>query len=60
VLVHPVPLEAEIQAMGVRFPMTCAFTEHAVTILLGREDFFRTFRVTIDEPAESFTLEKYD
>lgn len=57
VLVHPAPLEAEVQAMNVRFAMTSAFTKHAVTILLGREDFFKMFRVTIDEPAQVFTLE---
>jgi hypothetical protein len=57
ILVHSVPLEAEVQAMNVRFAMTSAFTEHAVTVLLGREDFFKTFRVSIDEPAQVFTLE---
>jgi hypothetical protein len=59
VLVHPIPLEAEIQAMNVRFAMTSAFTRYANTILLGREDFFKEFRVTIDEPTQTFTLEKY-
>jgi hypothetical protein len=58
VLVHPMRLEAEIQAMSLRFAMMSAFTEHASTILLGREDFFKEFRVTIDEPAQTFTLEK--
>jgi hypothetical protein len=58
VLVHPLPLEAEVQAMNVRFAMKSAFTEHGSTILLGREDFFKEFRVTIDEPAQTFTLER--
>jgi Aspartyl protease len=58
VLVHPVPLEAEIQAMRVRFAMTSAYSEKGGTILLGRQDFFSQFRVTIDEPAQTFTLEK--
>jgi hypothetical protein len=51
-------LEAEVEAMSVRFAMKSAFTEHGNTILLGREDFFNEFRVTIDEPAQTFTLEK--
>jgi gag-polyprotein putative aspartyl protease len=58
VLVHPVPLEAEIQALDVRFAMRSAFSEQASTILLGREDFFKQFRVTIDEPAQTFTIER--
>jgi predicted aspartyl protease len=58
VRVHQAPLSAEVQAMGVRFKMKSAFADHANTILLGREDFFREFRVTIDEPAQAFTLEK--
>jgi hypothetical protein len=58
VLVHPQPLEAEVQAMSIRFAMKSAFTERGNTILLGREDFFRDFRVTFDEPAQAFTLEK--
>lgn len=56
VLVHPLSLEAEIEAMNVRFAM--AYTKQGNTILLGREDFFKEFRVTIDEPAQTFTLEK--
>jgi Aspartyl protease len=36
VLVHPIPLEAEIEAMKVRFAMKPAFTAHGRTILLGR------------------------
>jgi hypothetical protein len=51
-------LEAEVEAMNVRFAMKSAFTERGNTILLGREDFFKEFRVTIDEPAQTFTLEK--
>jgi hypothetical protein len=58
VLVHQLPLEAEVQAMSTRFAMKSAFTEHGNTILLGREDFFTQFRVTIDEPAQTFTLER--
>jgi hypothetical protein len=58
VLVHPLPLEAEVEAMNARFAMKSAFTKHGSTILLGREDFFKEFRVTIDEPAQTFTLEK--
>jgi hypothetical protein len=58
VLVHPLSLEAEVHEMNVRFAMKSAFTEHSNTILLGRQDFFKAFRVTIDEPAQTFTLEK--
>jgi hypothetical protein len=58
VLVHPLPLEAEIQAMNVRFAMKSAYTERGSTVLLGREDFFKEFRVTFDEPAQTFMLEK--
>jgi hypothetical protein len=58
VLVHPLPLEAEVQAMSIRFAMKSAFTERGNTVLLGREDFFQEFRVTFDEPAQTFTLEK--
>lgn len=56
---HPLPLEADVEAMSVRFAMKSAFTEHGNTILLGREDFFNEFRVTIDEPAQTVTLEKH-
>lgn len=58
VLVHRVPLEVEVQAMHLRFAMKAAFTDHGQTILLGRADFFGEFRVLIDEPAQTFTLEK--
>jgi hypothetical protein len=59
VFVHPIPLEAEIQAMNIRFAMKSAFTEYANTILLGRADFFKRFLVTLDEPAQTFTLEPF-
>jgi len=53
----PLPLEAEIQAMHLRFAMKAAFTDHATTILLGREDFFSRFSVTFDEARQTFALE---
>jgi hypothetical protein len=59
VRVHPIPLEAEVQAMGVRFAMRSAFTEYGNTVLLGREDFFKEFRVTVNEVDQTFTLEKF-
>ena len=58
VLVHSLPLEAEIQAMNVRFAMKSAYSEGGNTVLLGREDFFKEFRVTFDERAQTFTLKK--
>lgn len=59
VKIHDIPLEAEIQAMRMRFAMTAAFNEHAVVVLLGRTDFFKEFYVEFDERAETFTLRKY-
>lgn len=58
VLMHAIPLEAEIEDMNVRFAMTSAFTEHGHTILLGREDFFSGFRVVIEEAEQTVTLER--
>ena len=57
-MVHPTPLEAEIEAMKARFAMKSAFTEHGHTILLGRKDFFSGFRVVIEEAAQTLTLER--
>lgn len=60
VLVRDLPLEAEIESLGMRFAMRAAFTEHVSMTLLGLDDFFRVFRVTFDHANESFSLQPYD
>jgi hypothetical protein len=59
VRVHPIAIEAEVPGLG-RFAMRAAFAEHAQTILLGRDDFFSTFKVSVDQRSEQFTLERYE
>jgi hypothetical protein len=58
--VHDISLEAEIESMDVRFAMTAAFSKHASMILLGRDDFFKLFRVTFDHAEKTLTLERLD
>lgn len=58
--IHDTPFEGEVQAMRIRFAMKAAFNEHASVVLLGREDFFKAFKVAFDHRALAFTLESYD
>jgi hypothetical protein len=50
-------LNAEIA--GVEVQLTAVFTSTPIA-LLGRQDFFRVFRVNFDERSRSFTLTRYD
>jgi hypothetical protein len=56
------PLQVEIQHMGAKMEITPAFAKGLPTrlVLLGRRDFFTHFRVTVDERAQTFTLEPYE
>lgn len=51
-------VEAEIQALGVKIRLHACFSEVPI-VLLGRNDFFAAFRVTVDQRAQTFTLEQY-
>lgn len=51
-------LDAEVQAMGMNIHLKTAFSETPF-VLLGREDFFKTFKITFDQRASKFTLELY-
>jgi hypothetical protein len=42
--------------MGRTLPLAAVFSETCPIILLGREDFFRCFKVSFDQAAEAFTL----
>ena len=53
-------ITAELRAMSKRFPLNISFAEHVPIMLLGRSDFFATFRVTVDERAETVKLDAYD
>ena len=59
VKIRDIPLEAEVQVLGIRFAMRAAFSEYAPVVLLGRDDFFNEFRVTFDHRRETFRLEMY-
>jgi hypothetical protein len=52
-------LEAEIQALSTTILLNACFTEGLPVVLLGRYDFFNTFRISFDERAQTFTLQKY-
>jgi hypothetical protein len=63
VYVWPDNIEIEVQQMGgMRVSAPCRFSDGlpVVLMLLGRNDFFSAFRVSIDERAKSFTLDPYD
>jgi hypothetical protein len=53
----PTGLRAEI--VGVEMPLTAVFTATPVA-LLGRQDFFRAFRVDFDERNRVFQLTRYE
>lgn len=59
VLVHDGRFEVEI--MGVTFSIVARFAtdDDVPAILLGRSDFFATFRVSFDERARRFELTPY-
>ncbi|MGC9221008.1 MAG: hypothetical protein ACP5H2_06605 [Solirubrobacteraceae bacterium] len=54
--------EPGVQAifMGKRIELYAAFNEGLPVILLGRADFFATFRVLFDERAKTMTISEYE
>lgn len=51
-------LDAEVQQLGVTVHLKTAFSETPF-VVLGREDFFASFKVAFDQRAQQFTLEPY-
>jgi hypothetical protein len=56
---HSQKLTAEIQAMSERVELVAAFSDVLPIALLGRQDFFAAFKVSFDERAQTFRLERY-
>ena len=55
------PIQIEIPHMATKMELTPAFAKGLPPrlVLLGRRDFFAHFRVTVDERAQTFTLDPY-
>lgn len=53
------PGDVEVIVLGKRLTITPTFNKGLDVVLLGRRDFFFWFRVTFDQRAKTFTLERY-
>jgi hypothetical protein len=52
-------LDAQVQGINVTLHLKTAFSDTPMT-LLGREDFFHTFKVEFDQRVPRFRLETYE
>jgi hypothetical protein len=54
------PPEPRVRLLGLDVPVAPILSRHIEVVVLGRRDFLTSFRLAVDQRAQTFTLTPYD